>query len=514
MKSTFFFFLFTCLFACVYSQPGIIWNTSVPGVLAPQVDPPPKIHFDSDGNILTLQHARDFDNQDIWLVKLDSDGNIFWSATYDSPFGLTDRAQHIYVDRSGNIYIHGFTQTKIILDGGLVDWEIAPLTLKYSPGGQLLWEHIMEVENYNSDSNPTSVIADSIGNCYVTGGKWDSIHATFNMYLTKYDTTGWVEWEIFESNDIFSTCGLQLAYLGDSIRVRRRANSNDLDERYLSTLIYDLDGNQLKDYTEPIVNWYSTVKKAEDNQGNFYWMSGRSIFKYDQFSGSQWQYDEIPTGTNSLIFDFVVDEEENVYLTGSNEGMFTAKLDANGNELWKTWNAFSTAGRHLDVDADGNVTAGCYKYENLLFYMNLVQYSSDGAQTGSIVYANANIDDIRIYDDASFITTIRDYNETDIVTVQRYDLVLPIVDPGPVPAQELIIFPNPATDQLSFRFPGKTFRKGSLMIKDICSRLVYQKDMEALPDNQIDVSHLIPGIYFLEILTDEKRYVGKFVVEE
>ncbi len=67
------------------------------------------------------------------------------------------------------------------------------------------------------------------------------------------------------------------------------------------------------------------------------------------------------------------------------------------------------------------------------------------------------------------------------------------------------ITPNPSSDYVNFDFEGKV---ESIEIVDIKGNLYNFKNQ----GNQIDISQLVPGSYFLKIVADRKAYIKKFLV--
>jgi uncharacterized delta-60 repeat protein len=97
-------------------------------------------------------------------VKYDQAGNQLWIKFYDGPNNSVDVARSIFVDVNQNVYICGSSK-----GAGSDDYA----TIRYSPSGTQLW-----VMSYNGTGNSndysSSVVADNIGNAYVTGRSFGS----------------------------------------------------------------------------------------------------------------------------------------------------------------------------------------------------------------------------------------------------------------------------------------------------------------------------------------------------
>jgi len=97
-------------------------------------------------------------SNDIWVRKYDTDGNIVWTDTYDSPAHGGDIGWGVAVDAVGNAYVTGReNRTNLFLR-------------KYDPDGNTLW-----TLSYNGEAVGTAEFAgygialDNAGNIYVTG---------------------------------------------------------------------------------------------------------------------------------------------------------------------------------------------------------------------------------------------------------------------------------------------------------------------------------------------------------
>jgi len=97
-------------------------------------------------------------SDDIATIKYSPDGDELWVRRYDGPNGW-DGGQDMAIDKSGNVYITGYSRS-----GTLEDY----ITIKYAPNGDVLWQM-----RYNGpvDSNDVAnaIAIDDSGNLYVTG---------------------------------------------------------------------------------------------------------------------------------------------------------------------------------------------------------------------------------------------------------------------------------------------------------------------------------------------------------
>jgi hypothetical protein len=83
----------------------------------------------------------------------------------------------------------------------------------------------------------------------------------------------------------------------------------------------------------------------------------------------------------------------------------------------------------------------------------------------------------------------------------------------PANTREIKIYPNPARDYIEFNIQNIMFKTADLIIFDIFSRYVVNKEITTTY-TRIDVSKLPAGIYFYRLIIDEDILSGKFVISD
>jgi len=151
-------------------------------------------------------------NQDIFLVKYDSSGNVLWAKNMGG--ADHDVGNSVNIDVNGNVFITGYFSSSLISFGsttlnnhnsGNADIFIA----KYDPSGNLIWA---KSAGGNDTDTPNSIQTDQFGNAYI-GGYFKSSSISFGTtilanpnsgyiknFITKYDTNGNVLWAKSGSN--------------------------------------------------------------------------------------------------------------------------------------------------------------------------------------------------------------------------------------------------------------------------------------------------------------------------
>ncbi len=119
-------------------------------------------------------------NDDIFIIKYAADGSRPWTPiVYDS--GRNDHPTAVALDKSGNIFVTGYSYDTAADPSGSYDW----FTAKYDgSSGALIWS-----DTYNSsygDDVATSIDVDNAGNAYVTGYA-ENAAGYYDFHTIKYD---------------------------------------------------------------------------------------------------------------------------------------------------------------------------------------------------------------------------------------------------------------------------------------------------------------------------------------
>jgi len=164
------------------SEGALKWVTSYIGVDSLSAEPV-KIALDPLGNIYVA--GKKFSKEgkgDYMLIKYKRNGGEVWVREYNSEYNLTDWPHDLATDKSGNIYVTGYSYISSI--------NRDYLTLKYNSSGVLQWAKRYS-ETETTDDRGQAIAVDDSGNVYVTG------YTTFDAgsaVTIKYDTEGQIQW--------------------------------------------------------------------------------------------------------------------------------------------------------------------------------------------------------------------------------------------------------------------------------------------------------------------------------
>jgi hypothetical protein len=129
---------------------------------------------------------------DAFLMKLDSSGTRQWTRLLGTPG--EDHAYGVAVDGSGNIYITGYTEGS--LDGNTNAGYRDAFLAKYDSSGTKQWTELLGT---SGDDYANGVAVDASGNIYIaghTGGNLDGNPSAgaADAFLAKYDSSGTKQW--------------------------------------------------------------------------------------------------------------------------------------------------------------------------------------------------------------------------------------------------------------------------------------------------------------------------------
>ncbi len=280
-----------------------------------------RLAFDGQGNIVGAGTVLG----DIRTVKLSPDGALIWGNLYSGPANDSDKGNDLALDSEGNILVAG-ESWGLTDPGDDTQWNYT--TLKYDPGGALLW-----ARHYNGPADPLdvpsdhafAVAVDEDDNVYVSGWS-DSVDDRTQCLTIKYSPDGETLWErrYPESGPAGAAC-YDLLYDHGNLYAAARGGGGD------TLLKYDLGGNLQwsRMYAHTAIFATKPPRLAADTTGNVYVTSVNSVgradyvvLKYMPDGERAWEYLYPGYGENTghEAADIAVDAGGNVYVTGGTIG--------------------------------------------------------------------------------------------------------------------------------------------------------------------------------------------------
>jgi hypothetical protein len=286
--------------------------------------------------------SQQFGKEDAWVAKYSPSSKLLWKKQLGT--AATDSSNGVATDRSGNVYLTGYTTR--IPDAGPILSDI--WVAKYNPNGKLLWKKQLGSSEIDVSRG---IATDSNGNVYLTGETYGKLGdqqfgddpSTSDAWFVKYNGSGKLLWK--------KQLGTPEADLSYGVATDRSGNvyltgetfgklgDQKYDKYHSDAWVakYDSSGTQLwvkQLGTAPL--WDSSRSVATDRSGNVY-LTGETTGKLgDQQYGGMYEFDAWvakydSSGTQlwvkqlgSYYWDFslgvAIDSKGNTYLAGSTDG--------------------------------------------------------------------------------------------------------------------------------------------------------------------------------------------------
>jgi hypothetical protein len=136
---------------------------------------------DDSGNVYVTGHCTDWKTYAyIVTIKYDNKGERLWSKTYRKPDELI-YSRDIAVDRTGNIYVYGYTNDGLIL-------------IQYDAGGKQKWANLHQEKVYHSYSKLCRIFSDVQEEIYLTAFVTAETATWSSCLIIKYDLHGNKKW--------------------------------------------------------------------------------------------------------------------------------------------------------------------------------------------------------------------------------------------------------------------------------------------------------------------------------
>lgn len=363
-----------------YSQSSEQWVARFNGT-GNTYDAVNKSAVDRFGNIYVSGYTNSPGNNiDFCVLKYNSSGVLQWFRTYDGPAHSIDDAYWMTVDIDGNVYLSGRS------DLNTPDM----ITIKYSPSGELLW-----ILGYGG-----LIATDNYNNVYICGGNADP-NGKNNLIVKKFNSSGTQLWE--NSNSSAGSYALSLE-LDESGNIYAAGEISRDSSAEIATWKYDTKGNLIWEvfYQYSARAYYRGVFLKTDISGNVY-VGGESTslgltdndfvtLKYNSAGEQQWAAIYHGSFYNTqYIRGMAIDAEQNIYITGASHSDFaTIKYNSNGEQQWV--NLYNGEANNRDevygiaVDTEGNsyVTGWSMAPENMDCVT--IKYNSYGVQQWKQAY--------------------------------------------------------------------------------------------------------------------------------
>ncbi len=568
MKKTIYILLFHVLYVhCLMAQTPIYnWANVTEGSF-----------IDNDGNYIALdktgsiyktgffQGTMDFDpgagvfnltssgNEDIFISKLDSNGNFIWARNFGGPGN--DHGISIAVGVMNNIYVTGYFEIYSDFDPGPGTFNLTSngnfdvFILKINASGDFVWAKNM---GGSASDKGISIALDSLENSYATGyfvgiADFDPSLTIFNLtsnlsssFVLKLDSNGILVWAIPTGESTNAT-----SFAIDS-------NGNSYTAGLFNSLTIDFDPGP---GIFSLQNGEGVFISKFDSYGNFVWARGfSSTFALRIRSiATDVQGNIYSTGYFSGVADF--DPGLPIYSLISNTDffgnidIFILKLDSGGNFSWarnfETHGLSHSIASSIAVDHLGDIYSTGIVNDTIDFdpgpgVYNLINtgisfcFISKLDSTGSFVWAKkiggpgssfgtsiVVAGPGNIYLTGGLTDTV-DFNpptgtnltssssaSTAIFTARFGQALVGIGEISSLP--NFILYPNPTSGKIEFSLTNKIKLPALLSIYNILGEKILEVEVNSI-HSQINLDAKT-GIYFLRIESKGVQINQKVAIE-
>ncbi|CAN5135540.1 hypothetical protein BH09BAC5_BH09BAC5_10330 [soil metagenome] len=457
-----------------------------------------------------LTNADDPCNTEIYILKLDNNGNFIWAKSVAGVMTIctaaTDEAFALDIDQAENVYVTGYwtgladfnTSTapadtfKLQTCGATISGDI--FILKLDSAGNFRW--VKQIGNALSDTG-YGIHVSANGFVYVTGlygadtdfdpnagtdiilgyGNWDS-------FIMKLDTAGNYYW------------ARGFGGTGDD---RGMAVTTDANENVIATGHFigtvDFDPSASNANLTTISYTYGIYLLKLDPNGNYIWAKSINGNGGGERDGKSIALDAASNIYITGLFAGTIDfnpslapaDTFNITTTGtwSNTDAFILKTDSIGNFIWATsiGAAGVDRGKGIAVDASNHVYS-------IGFYQGSVDFDpTAGIQN----QPGMGSDDIYIQKLNQNPTGFLEMNSN---------------------TTSLSVYPNPTNGNFILQANQMNETFALVSITDLSGRILYQKNIECLNReiySRIDISGFSSGIYFVQVKSGNTVYSAKVV---
>lgn len=351
----------------------------------------PEVEADKSGNIFVIGCTSNFGNYA--TIKYDTHGAEQWVNIYNGSGSSQDRPQDHAVDDSGNVYVTGYSSET----GRGTDMT----TIKYSSSGVQRW-----IVSYNGTDSLNdaaySIALDLSGNVYVTG--FSARSGGYNYVTIKYNSSGAEQWVAVYANGSSNNPSVAVDLSGN-VFVTGSSSSDYVTIKYNPSgteqwaMKYGISG--LTDHANSIVLDKSGNAFVTGYSGSLGTGSDYATIKYNSSGAAQWTLRYGGSGNSTDIAKaLVIDDSDNVYVTGSSYGSgtnadyATIKYNSSGSVQWVkryngSYNSYNSTdeANSIALDSAGNIYVSGFTKETGTFEdYTTIKYNSSGDQLWIVKY--------------------------------------------------------------------------------------------------------------------------------
>lgn len=440
----------------------------------------------SDGGFIILGSTNSFGagNYDVYLLKIDSIGNLQWSKTYG---GIDyDSGRTIQETTDGGFIIGGETKSF-----GVGYFNI--YLIKINIIGDTSWTKTYGKTDTNLRFRHIEQTTD--GGFVIVGGFLDNNSYDFwDIYVLKTDSIGNLQW-----NNLIYNCGI--------------SRSGPASQDFASSIIQTTDGGfVITGNTENcnIGDEYVYLIKLNYNGGHI----------WSKLYGGPSYYNTGYSVKQTLDNGFVVVGITNSFGFGMQD-VYILKTDSNGNLIWsKTYGGASNdLASSIQITNDGGFIFG-----GITNSLGAGGYDVYIIKTDSLGNSGCN-ETIPLTRTPSSYTGQSSINITILSTRTIINNPNTLVNCGgtlnklcsigiyETTSENIFsLFPNPANNYFDL-FSNHLIIKGEIQLFNILGKMVLKENLDNESEIRINIKNISDGIYFVKVIDRENHFCKQLIIE-
>lgn len=444
--------------------------------------------FDPGPGTFTLTPTSIFD---IFISKLDAAGDFVWAKKIGGTGG--DQAFGIAVDASSNVYTTGIFEVTVDFDPGPGTFSLVSagaedvFVSKLDSNGDFLWAKSF---GGGATDQGKSIAVDPSGNVYTTGFYTGT--ADFDPSATTYGITSVAGSDIFVSKLDAAGNFVWAKSMGGAATERGYGIAIDASRNVYTT-------------------GYFGTADFDPGPGTFMMSSagGNDVFisKLDSTGTFVWAK-SIGGSTNDEGRSIAVDPSGNVYTTGY--VINVVDFDPGPGVVNLPYTSSLTNDIFLSVlDTDGNYVSGAR-----IGSTSLDECNSVAVDASCNVYMTGRFRGTVDFDPGagtSFLTTIGGSND-DVFVLKLSCITTEISTENNLANENISVFPNPSNGHFQLNIDNFNSQKINLEIFNAIGERVYTSSITK-QQNEIDLSNLPEGIYFVKMISTNQMYQQKIIIQ-
>ncbi|MBD3635720.1 MAG: SBBP repeat-containing protein [Crocinitomicaceae bacterium] len=489
-------------------------------------------------------------NYDIFLQKLDQNGNLIWVKGMGGDF--TDYGNSLAFDSQGNLYLAGSFQQTVDFDPNAGVHNLTSTSLKSAfvqkldTAGNFIW--VKHIDGIGQGSRAASIEIDGFDNIYTTGEFYGTLDFDPNggtnflttanpshsdAYIQKLDTSGNLIWAksmigprpnygfsiaVDQSGNVYST-----GVFEDTIDLDPNPGvANFISEGNSDMYIQKLDSSGNLDWAKVVGHHYTVKGYAIDVDQNSNVLITGSFF-------------------DTVDFNPGVDVD---LLYGDMMSIFALKLDSSGEYVWAknmcSKNVY-TNGHNIVSDNSGNVVVVGQFIDTVDFDPNggVHELICDGGydafiqkldENGNLLWAERYggfghdiIRGVAFGPSGNIFLAGTFQSQVDVQTVSGNNqiiangwndvFVMKIAGTSSIYEQEietLKIYPNPTTGLFNVELPSG-LEAGHLSIFNLQGQQISSISLQGEKNIELSIIDLPSGLYYLQVENDHYREIFRII---